>query len=212
MHVSILRSLPAPQWRSYDVPYAAGMTVLDVLLFVQQHHDPTLAFRYECRQSICGTCGVMLNRVPVLSCSTQVDPERRITIAPLSNFSVEKDLIVDIAPVLKRFMKVKPYLEKIHAVMLTKTDANKSKPFRKCIECCCCIAGSPTVGKHSDAIFDPMALVKIARYVTDPRDGMNRKVLVRKGDIQKYSMDEGKRLTKICPRGVPIDTAIQLLK
>lgn len=212
MNVSILRSSPKPQWRSYDVPYARGMTVLDVILFVQQHRDPTLAFRYECRQSICGTCGVMLNNVPVLSCSTQIDPECKNTIAPLSNFPVEKDLIVDIVPVLKRFMKVKPYLEKVHAVMLTKTDANQSKPFRKCIECGCCIAGSPTVGKHGDAIIDPMALVKIARYVTDPRDGGNRKSIALQGGVDLYSVSETKKLAKICPRGVPIDEAIQILK
>ena len=34
--------------------FQKGMTVLDVILFVQQYVDPTLAFRYECRQGVCG--------------------------------------------------------------------------------------------------------------------------------------------------------------
>lgn len=213
MKVSIFRSSPTPKWRSYDVPYTQGMTVLDVIIYVQQHRDPMLAFRYECRQGICGTCGVMYNATPVLSCTTQIDPntsEQRI--APLDHFPVEKDLIVDLTGVLKRYEKVKPFLNKYHGVLLSKAKANESKPFRKCIECGCCIAGSPTVDKHGDGVLDPMALVKIARYVTDPRDGLDRRAIAKAGGADRYSASESKNLTKICPRGVPIDKTIRLLK
>lgn len=198
-------------YQTYRVSYEKGMTVLDALIFVHTTLDPTLAFRWECRQGICGTCAVMLNGVPVLSCSSQIDSQRINSIAPLANFPVEKDLIVNLSPILARFQKVRPYLDKIHDVMLSKTEANKSKPFRKCIECGCCIAGSPTVAKNKDVHLDPMELVKIARYVTDPRDGVNRLAMAKKGGVGSYSPSEGKKLTSICPRGVPIDRAIELL-
>lgn len=212
--VSIYRSVSHGRGAlvDYTIPLYQGMTVLDVLMYVYKNLDATLAFRYECRQGICGTCGVMLNNVPVLSCSTQVDPKRKNTIAPLSNFPVEKDLIVDIAPVLKRFMKVKPYLEKAREVMLTKNDADRSKPFRKCIECGCCIAGSPTARKLKNTVLDPMALVKIARFVTDPRDGGSRRAIALRGGVGVYGLSEAKKLTALCPRGIPIDKAINLLK
>ena len=197
----------------FDVPYSKGMTVLDVIAYIYKHLDPTLAFRYECRQGICGTCGVMLNKKPVLSCSTQIDSTRQTQmIEPLANFPVEKDLIVNLEPVLKRYMKIKPYLDKIHKVIITKKKSNESKAFRKCIECGCCIAGSPELTKKSFSDLDPMSLVKIARYVTDPRDGLNRKSMARKAGIDNYSDDLGKKLTLVCPRGIPIDEAIKLLK
>jgi len=202
-----------PTFDSFSVPYIKGMTVLDVIQYVYKHLDPTLAFRYECRQGICGTCGVMLNNKPVLSCSTQIDPTiKKSSIAPLANFPVEKDLIVDLKPILKRYLKVKPYLDKIHKVIVTKKTANHSKPFRKCIECGCCIAGVVEEKKQIIDHLDPMSLVKIARYVSDPRDGINRKLIAKKAGIKYYSGDLGKKLSEVCPRGIPIETAIELIK
>ncbi|MBI5123554.1 succinate dehydrogenase/fumarate reductase iron-sulfur subunit [Candidatus Roizmanbacteria bacterium] len=201
------------KYDSFDVPYSKGMTALDVVAYVYKHLDPTLAFRFECRQGICGTCGVMLNKKPVLSCSTQINSTRQTQmIEPLANFPVEKDLIVNLEPVLKRYLRIKPYLDKIHKVIITKKKSNESKAFRKCIECGCCIAGSPELTKKSFSDLDPMSLVKIARYVTDPRDGLNRKSMARKAGINNYSDDLGKKLSLVCPRGIPIDKAIKLLK
>lgn len=212
MLFSIYRGGRKGKYITYEMPYQSGMTVLDVLLYVQRYVDATLAFRYECRQGICGTCGLMLNGVPVLSCRTQIDQKKnKHTIGPLENYPVEKDLIVNLLPILKRFRAVRPYLDKIQEVMMTKSQANESKPFRKCIECGCCIAGSKTFSQNKD-ILDPMDLVKIARYVTDPRDGSNRKVIAQKGGVEKYTPAEAKKIAGICPRGVPIDKAIQLLK
>ncbi len=215
INVSIYRVNSAkkdkPKYKTYKLPYEKGMTILDVILYVYQYLDSTLAFRYECRQGICGTCGVMLNKKPVLSCSTQIDPKINNVIEPLANFPVEKDLTVNLEPALTRFLEIKPYLDKVKKVIITKAKSNESKPFRKCIECGLCIAGSQTVA-HDKEIIDPMALVKIARYVTDPRDGLNRKPLAKKRQIDKYSVEEGKKLSQICPRGIPIDEAIVLVK
>jgi len=194
------------KYDSYQVPYNKGMTVLDVIAYIYKHLDPTLAFRYECRQGICGTCGVMLNKKPVLSCSTQIDSTIKTQmIEPLANFPVEKDLIVNLEPVLKRYEKIKPYLDKVHKVIITKKKSNESKAFRKCIECGCCIAGAPEITQSEKGCMDPMSLVKIARYVTDPRDGLDRKAMAKKNGIDKYSDELGKKLTLVCPRGIPID-------
>ena len=203
----------AGSFQSFLVPYSEGMTILDALLYIHKHLDATLAFRYECRSGVCGTCGVMLNGMPVLSCTTKLDEKRsEDSIGPLSNFPVEKDLIVNIQPVLERFQKIKPYLDLIRKTQINRSQAQKSKPFRKCIECGCCIAGSLTVLEKKDTVFDPMQLVKIARYVTDPRDGLNRRAMAQAGGVKQYSSEEAKKLTKICPRGVPIHTAVKLLK
>lgn len=198
---------------TFRVPFTRGMRLLDGLNYIQQRLDKTLAFRWECRSKICGTCGIMLNKVPVLSCGATLDLLRKENIVePLANFPVEKDLIVNLKQVLEKYKRVRPYLEKIRDIKVTKSEANKSKPFRRCIECGCCIAGSATISRDPYATLDPMALVKVARYVTDPRDGLDRKTIAKQEGIGKYTVFEGKRLAKICPRGVPIDQAIQLLK
>ena len=108
--------------------------------------------------------------------------------------------------------EIKPYLDKIHKVIITKKKSNESKAFRKCIECGCCIAGAPEITQSKKGCMDPMSLVKIARYVTDPRDGLDRKAMAKKGGINNYSEELGKKLSMVCPRGIPIDEAIALLK
>ncbi|MFZ6034688.1 MAG: succinate dehydrogenase/fumarate reductase iron-sulfur subunit [Patescibacteria group bacterium] len=202
------------KYQVYKIPYSKGMTVLDVVSYVYKNIDPTLAYRYECRQGICGTCGVTLNGRPVLSCSTQINPKaKKQSIEPLANFPVEKDLIVNLESTLKRYLEIKPYLDKIRKAVVTKSKANESKPFRKCIECGICIAGAPEeVMLTKKGCIDPMSLVKIARYVTDPRDGIKRKTLALKNGIKNYSEELGKELSEICPRGIPIDKAIEILK
>ncbi len=213
MKFLIFRSESAT-YREYEMEFQKGMTVLDVILFVQQYVDPTLAFRYECRQGVCGTCGVTYNGKPVLSCSTQIHKSASTQrIGPLENFPIEKDLIVDLSGVLKRYKKIKPFMEKYHAVLLSKSKANESKGFRRCIECGCCIAGSPTVKKSGDTIVSPMELVKIARYISDPRDkGEDRRgKAIAKGALT-YSRDELQSLSDICPRGVSLEKAQEIIR
>ncbi|MBI5614499.1 succinate dehydrogenase/fumarate reductase iron-sulfur subunit [Candidatus Gottesmanbacteria bacterium] len=213
MNFLIFRSKSSTYFE-YEMEYQKGMTVLDVILYVQQHVDSSLAFRYECRQGVCGTCGVTYNGKPVLSCSTQIRKSEWVQrIGPLENFPVEKDLIVDLSGVLKRCQKIKPYMEKYHDVLLSKSKANESKGFRRCIECGCCIAGSPTVKKNGDAVVSPMELVKIARYVSDPRDrGIKRKEHAVHSGALKYSLRELQSLSDICPRGVSLKKAIEVIR
>lgn len=199
-------------FQTFEVPYDKGMTVLDLIQYIQTHLDSTLAYRFECRQGICGTCGVMYNSRPVLACSTQIQShEKELLLEPLHNFPVEKDLIVDLKPILIKFKKIKPFLDRMKEVKINKNEANKSKPFRKCIECGCCIAGSDTFAKNRD-ILSPMDLVKIARFVSDPRDGIDRKTIAIKAGALKYSKEELLRLTNMCPRQIPIFKAGELLK
>lgn len=201
------------RYDTFEVPYTDGMTILDLLRFIQSTLDKSVSFRWECRSGICGTCGVVVNGKPVLACSALVDPTiKTYKIDPLQNFSVEKDLIVNLEPVLDHLMKIKPYLDKSKKVKITKSVAQLSKPFRKCIECGCCISASIVYKNNKLKILDPMALVKLARFVTDPRDGLNRKKIAQENGIQKYSDKEGKKLASVCPRAIPIDEAIATLK
>ena len=47
-----------------------GTMVLDVLRRIKHEHDPTLAFRFSCREGICGSCAMNINGVNTLACIT----------------------------------------------------------------------------------------------------------------------------------------------
>lgn len=91
-------------------------TVLSTLIFIKEHLDPTLNFTAACRMAICGACGVRLNGQPIIACDTSMEDQlalyatNRVTIAPLANFKVISDLVVDWEPALENLRKVHPSL------------------------------------------------------------------------------------------------------
>jgi fumarate reductase iron-sulfur subunit len=62
---------------SYRVPRIEDRHLLDALVYIQRHHDRSLAFRYVCRLGMCGTCTVMVNEVPRWACRTSIERLRR---------------------------------------------------------------------------------------------------------------------------------------
>ena len=101
-----------PHLQEFTVTAKRGMTILDGLLYIKENLDSTLAFRTSCRMGICGSCGMMINDYPRLACQTQVLElhSSRITLKPLPNSAIIKDLIVDLAPMFKNHKSIKPYI------------------------------------------------------------------------------------------------------
>ena len=60
----------APRLQSYDIPFSdESMVVLDALNHIKAHVDGSLSYRWSCRMGICGSCGMMVNGVPKLTCN-----------------------------------------------------------------------------------------------------------------------------------------------
>ncbi len=76
-----------------NVPYE-GMRVTDVLNYIYQNLDSSLAFRYSCRAGLCGVCLLKVNGKACLSCHRIA--EKEMTIEPPSQYPVIKDLVVDL--------------------------------------------------------------------------------------------------------------------
>ena len=72
--------------------------VLDALNYIKDHLDGTLSFRWSCRMGICGSCGMMVNGEPKLTCATFLTDYAPgpVRVEPLRNFPVIRDLVVDI--------------------------------------------------------------------------------------------------------------------
>jgi fumarate reductase iron-sulfur subunit len=58
-----------PTFQSYTVPYREDWVVLDALNYLKDQMDGSLSFRWSCRMGVCGSCGMMVNGTPRLSCS-----------------------------------------------------------------------------------------------------------------------------------------------
>ena len=96
----IQRSAPgqSSQEARFDVPFEPGQSVLDGLRWIRTHEDPTLAFRYACiSANACKECMMQVDGKTAYACTARlVDGE--MTIAPLPNKALIRDLVTEIAP------------------------------------------------------------------------------------------------------------------
>ena len=95
----------AGRWQSYEVPFEPGQSVLDGLRWIRAHRDPSLAIRFSCiNANACKECMVELDGNTVYACTARLEP-REMTLAPLSNKRLVRDLVTEIAPPAERLVK-----------------------------------------------------------------------------------------------------------
>src|ERR1700726_507083 len=101
-----------PKFETYEVPLRKEWVVLDALNYIKDHLDGSLSFRWSCRMGVCGSCGMMVNGVPKLTCATFLSDYAPgpVRVEPMKNFPVLRDLIVEITDFLEKLSKVKPWL------------------------------------------------------------------------------------------------------
>jgi len=58
---------------TFELAASPGATVLSLLFEARDRYDDSLAFRYSCRGAACGSCAMLIDKVPRLACRTQVD-------------------------------------------------------------------------------------------------------------------------------------------
>lgn len=88
----------------FEVPFEPGQSVLDGLRWIRVNRDPTLAFRFSClNANACKECMMQLDGCVVYACLARLEP-RDMTLAPLSNKPLVRDLVTEIAPPAERLV------------------------------------------------------------------------------------------------------------
>ena len=173
-------------FETYQVPRRANQTILDVVSWVQQHVDPTLSYRFACRVGMCGSCAMMVNGEPRWTCRTHISKvlkENTVTIGPLRNLPVIKDLAVDMDPFFDKWIEA----EGLHHSHLTREDeieaVDESSLSRReanagieCINCSVCYAACDTVTNNADYL-GPAALQRAWTLLNDVKDDGREKIL-----------------------------------
>jgi len=91
------------RWERYQVPFEPGQSVLDGLRWIRANRDPSLAIRFSCiNANACKECMIELDGKTVYACTARLEP-REMTLAPLSNKPLLRDLVTEIAPPAERF-------------------------------------------------------------------------------------------------------------
>jgi succinate dehydrogenase / fumarate reductase iron-sulfur subunit len=213
------------------------MTVLEALLRIQAEQDGSLAFRYACRGAVCGSCAMMINGREALACRTQVhgliaEPRtlyqgpareegegpaergRTITVEPLRNLRVIKDLVVDMEPFFAKLEAVEPWLQSQDAHpaagstqsterLVRPEQLTEAEPYTNCILCACCHSVCPVEEADPDYL-GPAALAQHYRFLADVRDDADeRRLILVGGEHGVEGCDFVWNCVEICPKGVP---------
>lgn len=223
--LNVHRFVDNQKWtQEYSVPLSVGMTVLEALTYIKEKIDPTLSFTCSCRSSICGACAVRVNDNAELSCEVLVETlmqrynTQLLTIKPLGNFRVIRDLIVDWDPKYARLKKIKPTVEPKDEFSVEKgckqtpAEFNKFKKYAGCILCGSCVSECNKNALNESDFLDPFVFVKAERLVADSRDKNPKEHLQAVQDAGLWRCFNCQECTAKCPKGLDPAGAIEKLK
>lgn len=170
----------------FEVPARESQTVLDVVSWIQQYADPTLSYRFACRVGMCGSCAMMVNGVPRWTCRTHVGRVAgggALTIEPLRNLPVIKDLAADMDPFFDKWTQAEAHHhptrsrdEEIVAIDPEDPARQAANAGIECINCAICYAACDTVAGDPDYL-GPAALQRAWTLVNDQKDGAQDAIL-----------------------------------
>lgn len=210
-----------PVYQSYEVPLRKDWVILDALNYIKEQLDGTLTFRWSCRMGVCGSCGMMINDVPSLTCAkflTHYAPGP-IRVAPMDNFPIVRDLVVEMTDFMEKLQSVKPWIIRKEEKSVSEGEYLQSpeeladfKKYSMCINCTLCYAACPIYGLES-TFAGPAAIALAQRYNLDSRDeGSEERMAVLAEDGGMFECTLVGECSEVCPKDVDPAGAIQRYK
>jgi succinate dehydrogenase / fumarate reductase iron-sulfur subunit len=216
--------------QTYLLQVEPGNTILDCLNQIKWEQDGTLAFRKNCRNTICGSCAMRINGRSALACKENVGSEvsrlqqlaghtsnanaiPEITIAPLGNMPVIKDLVVDMSDFWNNLEAIAPYVSTAsrnvpeREFLQTPEERSRLDQTGNCIMCGACFSECNAFEVNSQFV-GPHALAKAYRMVADNRDSEteNRLEKYNEGTQGVWGCTRCFYCNSVCPMDVaPLD-------
>ncbi len=211
----------APSLQTYTIPYHQDWVVLDALNYIKDKIDGTLTYRWSCRMGVCGSCGMMVNGVPKLTCAAFLREyyPHEVRVEPLKNFPIMRDLVIDLSDFLHKLRSVKPWI--IRATekpvsegeyLQTPEELEAYKQFSMCINCMLCYAACPVYGLEPTFV-GPAAIALGYRYNMDSRDeGRKERQPILASHEGIWECTFVGECSEVCPKDVDPAAAIQRSK
>ena len=227
MKLEIFRYRPEkesePTFQTYKVPFREDWVVLDAINHIKDEIDGTLSYRWSCRMGVCGSCGMMINNVPKLSCAAFLKdyyPDK-IRIEPLTGFPVERDLIFEMDDFMTKLKDIQPYIIRKEGeekpleegeYIQSPAELAHFKQYSMCINCMLCYAACPVYALDSSFI-GPAAIALGQRYNMDSRDqGRDARQEVIASHEGIWECTFVGECSAVCPKDVDPAAAIQRAK
>src|SRR2546425_7342780 len=166
-----------PTFQKYEVPFRKDWVVLDALNYIKDKLDGSLSYRWSCRMGVCGSCGMMVNGEPKLTCASFLSESLPgpIRVEPLRYFPIVRDLVIEMSDFMRKLKKVKPWIVRktkkpISAGEYRQTpeELDRYKQFSMSINCMLCYDACTVYGLQPGFI-GPAGGALARRYRHDSR-------------------------------------------
>ncbi|GHC76860.1 succinate dehydrogenase [Nocardiopsis terrae] len=207
-------------------PDMSFLEMLDVLneKLTLENEDP-VAFDHDCREGICGACGVVIDgeaHGPEVTTTCQLHMRSfkdgdTITVEPwrAKAFPVVKDLVVDRGS-FDRIIQAGGFISAptgtapdAHANPIPKPDADRAFDAATCIGCGACVAACPNA---SSMLFTAAKVTHLGMLPQGQPERASRVVnMINQQDAEDFGgCTNIGECAAVCPKGIPLDTISQL--
>jgi fumarate reductase iron-sulfur subunit len=210
-----------PVWQSFEVPCRDEWMVLDGLNYIKDELDGSLSYRWACRMGVCGSCGMVVNGEPVLTCATYLSSfaPGPVRVEPLKGFPVIRDLVVDLQDFVDKLKSVKPWIIRDEERPLSEGEYLQTpdelaayKQYSMCINCLLCYSACP-IYSLEPTFIGPAAIALAQRYNLDSRDqGSEERMDVLSQHEGLWCCTFVGECSEVCPKHVDPAGAIQRYK
>lgn len=191
--------------------------------------EEPVAFDHDCREGICGMCGVVINGtahgrgnspVPTTTCQLHMrsfEDGATIDVEPwkAGPFPVIKDLVVD-RSAFDRIIQAGGYISantgsapEANAAPVGKLKADRAFDAATCIGCGACVAACPN---HSAMLFTSAKITHLAMLPQgQPERKLRIKNMIGQHDAEGFGgCTNIGECVAVCPKEIPFDTISQL--
>ncbi|MFF4773982.1 succinate dehydrogenase/fumarate reductase iron-sulfur subunit [Microtetraspora fusca] len=209
---------------SPDMSFLEMLDVLNERLILEG--DDPVAFDHDCREGICGMCGMVINGVAhgeqraTTTCQLHMRHFKdgdEVTIEPwrAAPFPVVKDLVVDRSS-FDRIIQAGGFISvpagsapDAHSVPVKKEDADAAFDAATCIGCGACVAACPN---GSASLFTAAKITHLGLLPQgQPERDSRAKAMVEQMDLEGFGgCTNTGECTAVCPKGIPLDTIARM--
>jgi succinate dehydrogenase / fumarate reductase iron-sulfur subunit len=208
--------------QDYRVTGGRILRFVDLFRKINDEQDPTLAWGSSCEHGQCGTCGMRVNGMPLLTCELLVEEAIRIfkthtfTVEPLTVAPVIRDLVINMEKAYERVHAVKPYIIQA-APEHPDGDEYRIPPRQletyveatRCINCFCCATACVTQRNY----LGPNAMLANIVRLMDPRETANdQRMEILYSEPGAPRCRTAQACSYVCPKEIDIAHFIALAK